>query len=250
MTATVILIALGIVLTALFMLRKVRKEVLVRRNTEAMLNSLLENLPAAVCLFDSSCRCRKLNAMCASIFGFTEQTALDGVPGTDFPVASGVLSEKVLRDVLESGEPRMFPHSRTDADGKTAYYQTTLVPLRKEDEKTDAVLCLSADMTTQKLLEKKLSEQLAFAQKLLKTSPIGVLIAVEGFIRYSNPRARELMDLREEMDVARVYPQLREAAAMLPTLEDTLTDIALKSRDASPGPAASPPVAPYYPHRV
>ena len=47
-------------------------------------------------------RCRKLNAMCASIFGFTEQTALDGVPGTDFPVASGVLSEKVLRDVLES----------------------------------------------------------------------------------------------------------------------------------------------------
>ncbi len=61
MTATVILIALGIVLTALFMLRKVRKEVLVRRNTEAMLNSLLENLPAAVCLFDSSCRCRKLN---------------------------------------------------------------------------------------------------------------------------------------------------------------------------------------------
>ena len=58
MTATVILIALGIVLTALFMLRKVRKEVLVRRNTETMLNSLLENLPAAVCLFDSSCRCR------------------------------------------------------------------------------------------------------------------------------------------------------------------------------------------------
>ena len=158
MTATVILIALGIVLTALFMLRKVRKEVLVRRNTEAMLNSLLENLPAAVCLFDSSCRCRKLNAMCASIFGFTEQTALDGVPGTDFPVASGVLSEKVFE-----GRPGVRrtpdapPYSRTDADGKTAYYQTTLVPLRKEDEKTDAVLCLSADMTTQKLLEKKLS---------------------------------------------------------------------------------------------
>ena len=80
-------------------------------------------------------RCRKLNAMCASIFGFTEQTALDGVPGTDFPVASGVLSEKVLRDVLESGEPRMFPHSRTDADGKTAYYQTTLVPLRRRMKK-------------------------------------------------------------------------------------------------------------------
>lgn len=185
--------------------------------------------------------------MCASIFGFTEQTALDGVPGTDFPVASGVLSEKVLRDVLESGEPRMFPHSRTDADGKTVYYQTTLVPLRKEDEKTDAVLCLSADMTTQKLLEKKLSEQLAFAQKLLKTSPIGVLIAVEGFIRYSNPRARELMDLREEMDVARVYPQLREAAAMLPTLEDTLTDIALKSRDAQASRITSGHL---YPHRV
>ena len=44
------------------------------------------------------------------------------------------------------------------------------------------------------------------------------------------------MDLREEMDVARVYPQLREAAAMLPTLEDTLTDIALKSRDAQGQP--------------
>ena len=48
--------------------------------------------------------------------------------------------------------------------------------------------------------------------------------------------SRELMDLREEMDVARVYPQLREAAAMLPTLEDTLTDIALKSRDAQGQP--------------
>ena len=40
----------------------------------------------------------------------------------------------------------------------------------------------------------------------------------------------------KRQDVARVYPQLREAAAMLPTLEDTLTDIALKSRDAQGQP--------------
>lgn len=236
MTAVVMLIALGIVLTVLFMLRRVRKEVLVRRNTENTLNSLLENLPAAVCLFDAACRCRKLNAMCGHIFGFTEQTALGGVPGADFPVVSDVLSQKVLKEVLESGEPRLFPHARTDAEGKTAHYQTTLVPLRKQDGTPYAVLCLSADMTTQKLLERKLSEQLAFAQKLLETSPIGVLIAVEGVVRYSNPRAQELMDLREEMDVARVYPQLREAAALLPTPEDTLADIALKSRDAQGRP--------------
>lgn len=50
------------------------------------------------------------------------------------------------------------------------------------------------------------------------------------------------MDLREEMDVARVYPQLREAAAMLPTLEDTLTDIALKSRDCPCGESDVQPV--------
>ena len=123
-----------------------------------MLNSLLENLPAAVCLFDSSCRCRKLNAMCASIFGFTEQTALDGVPERISPWLQACFPKSV------EGRPGVrrtpyVPHSRTDADGKTAYYQTTLVPLRKADEKTDAVLCLSADMTTQKLLEKKLSEQ-------------------------------------------------------------------------------------------
>ena len=235
MTAVVVLIALGIVLAVLFMLRKVRREVLVRRNTENMLNSLLENLPAAVCLFDAACRCRKLNAICGRIFGFTEQTALGGVPGADFPVASDVLSPKVLKGVLESGEPRLIPHARTDAEGKTAHYQTTLVPLRKQGEAPYAVLCLSADVTTQKLLEKKLSEQLAFAQKLLKTSPVGVLIAVEGVIRYSNPRARELMDLREEMDVARVYPQLHEAAAMLPA-EETLADIALKSQDAQGRP--------------
>lgn len=136
-TATVILIALGIALTALFMLRKVRKEVLVRRNTEAMLNFLLENLPAAVCLFAPSCRCRKLNAACASISGVTEQTALDGVPGTDFPVASGVLSKKVLRDVLESGEPRMFPHSRTDADGKTVSLISALLEVEQPQDRPD-----------------------------------------------------------------------------------------------------------------
>ena len=94
MTATVILIALGIGLTALFMLRKVRKEVLVRRNTETMLNSLLENLPAAVCLFDLPLPQAQRHVP-PSIFGFTAQTALDGVPGTDFPVVC-VLSEKVF----------------------------------------------------------------------------------------------------------------------------------------------------------
>lgn len=126
------------------MLRKVRKEVLVRRNTEAMLNSLLENLPAAVCLFDSSCRCRKLNAMCASIFGFTEQTALNGVPGTDFPVASGVLSEKVLMGRPGVRRTPYVPPLPHRCGWKTAYYQTTLVPLAQGGRKNGAVLCLSA----------------------------------------------------------------------------------------------------------
>ena len=134
MTATVILIALGIVLTALFMLRKVRKEVLVRRNTEAMLNSLLENLPAAVCLFDSSCRCRKLNAMCASIFGFTEQTALDA-SRNGFPRGF----RRAFRKSVE-GRPGVrrtpyvppLPHR---CGWKTAYYQTTLVPCARRMKK-------------------------------------------------------------------------------------------------------------------
>ena len=232
LTGGIVLAALAVVLIALFIIRKFRREVLVRRSTETMLNSLLENLPAAVCLFDATCRCRKFNAMCSKLFGFTEEDALGRIPGTDFPVAGGVLSEALLRRTLASGEHQTFPHTRIDADGGTGHYLTTLVPLTRDDGEPYAVLSLSTDVTTQKLLEKKLSEQLALARKLLETSPIGVLIAVDGFIRYSNTRAKALMDIREDTDVGRVYPQLRDADAMLISEQDTLPDVELKTRDA------------------
>ncbi len=232
LTAGIALAALAVVLIALFIIRRFRREVLVRRSTEAMLNSLLENLPAAVCLFDAACRCRKLNAMCVKLFGFTEDDALGRIPGTDFPVAGDVLSENVLRRTLASGEHQTIPHTRPGPDGGTGHYLTTLVPLTGDDGEPYAVLSLSTDMTTQKQMEKKLSEQLALARKLLETSPIGVIIAVDGFIRYSNTRAKALMDIREDTDVGRAYPQLRDADAMLLSEQDTLPDVELKTLDA------------------
>ena len=100
-----------------------------------------------------------------------KRDALGRIPGTDFPVVGGVLSEALLRRTLASGEHQTFPHTRIDADGGTGHYLTTLVPLTRDDGEPYAVLSLSTDVTTQKLLEKKLSEQLALARKLLGRAP-------------------------------------------------------------------------------
>lgn len=235
LTALVVLAAGAVAGTALVLLGRVRREVAVRRQTESALAALLENLPAAVCLFDADCRCRRLNAMCAPVFGFTQEQALGRIPGKDFPVARAVLSESRLRHVLSTGRPLTLPHAVSHGDGASSSYLTTMTPLRTSDGVPYAVLSLSMDISIQKHLEKRLSDQLAFARQLLETSPAGVVIAVEGAIRYSNPQARALMDLREEDGVVRLSPELRAVSEQLPADQAPLAEVELKSRDAQGG---------------
>ena len=232
LTALVVIAAAAVTGTALFMLGKVRREVLVRRQTENTLTALLENLPAAVCMFDAEGRCLKLNAMCTTVFGFTEEQALGGVPGKDFPVEQAILSEASLRRVLSTGHPLTLPHAVPRGEGLFSFYLTTMTPLCQSDGTPCAVLSLSTDISAQKHLEKRLSDQLAFARQLLETSPTGVIIAVDGDIRYSNPQARALMDLREENGVIRMSPQLRKMSEQLPADHVRLAEVELKSCDA------------------
>ncbi len=59
-----------------------------------------------------------------------------------------------------------------------------------------------------------------------------MVIAVDGDIRYSNPQARALMDLREENGVIRMSPQLRKMSEQLPADHVRLAEVELKSCDA------------------
>ena len=232
LTALVVLAAASVAGTALFMLGKVRREVLVRRQAENTLTALLEHLPAAVCMFDAEGRCLKLNAMCTTVFGFTEEQARGRVPGKDFPVDQAILSEARLRRVLSTGRPLTFPHAVSRGKGLSSFYLTTMTPLRQRDGTPCAVLSLSTDISAQKHLEKRLSDQLAFARQLLETSPAGVVIAVEGAIRYSNPQARALMNLHEENGLVHMPPQLREVAERLPADHAPLAEVEMQSCDA------------------
>lgn len=82
-------------------------------------------------------------------------------------------------------------------------------------------------------LEDQLSEQLHFARHLLETSPIGVVICVNGEIRYSNSQA-STMGFREGATTASIYahPEVQSFVTRSLATQDILPDIDVENIDA------------------
>lgn len=83
-------------------------------------------------------------------------------------------------------------------------------------------------------LEDQLSEQLHFARHLLETSPIGVVICVNGVIRYSNSQA-STMGFREGATTASIYahPEVQSFVTRSLATQDILPDIDVENIDAN-----------------
>jgi PAS domain S-box-containing protein len=79
-------------------------------------------------------------------------------------------------------------------NGEEIWVRTTGEPMVK-DGKIIRVIGLLADIDEQKKMEEALIAEKSHLQKVLDTSPVGVVISVGGIMRFANPKIMEMFDL-------------------------------------------------------
>jgi polar amino acid transport system substrate-binding protein len=96
---------------------------------------------------------------------------------------------------------------RKDGTGFPVEYTAT--PVLRSTEITGAVITFR-DITERKLMEDAIADERARLQKILDTSPVGVMISTEDTIRFTNPRMTELTNLNEGDPANKVYVNAEE----------------------------------------
>ncbi len=210
--------------------RRLRREVEERRRVERTLSTVLENLPGAVCMRTQENRLLYVNAACGRMLGKRPEDAV----GKPFSEAASVLQyERILQAgdrVRARGLPVTVEHSVTRPGpdgGQTVWYSTTQVPMRDADGNMYATMGLTTDITPLRRLERQVSHQLESFRALLSSSPIGVLIFIDGVMFFVNPYAQSLMDVSVGDPAERAYPSAEARAGVLRQLEtrDAVYDI-------------------------
>lgn len=214
--------------------RKLRREVEERRRVERTLSTVLENLPGAVCMRDTRNILMYVNATCGLMLGKPPES----VVGRPFAEAASRLQyERILEKgeaIKATGLPATVEHTvRLPDTGQTVWYSTTQVPLRDVNGNIYATMGLTTDITAVKSLENRISRQLETFRALLSSSPIGVLIFVDGVMAFVNPYAERLMAVAVGDPAYKAYPSPEARLDVLKELEvrDAVYDIEFRKID-------------------
>ncbi len=155
------------------------------RKSSALLQSVVESVPARVFWKDRDSRYLGCNSHFARDAGYSVATDLVGK--TDFEMGWKAQAELYRTDdnaVMESGVPKLdFEEPSTTPDGTTIWLRTSKVPLRDETDQTIGILGVYEDITARKQAEKQLRE-LSLA---VEQSPESIVITdLDGNIEYAN----------------------------------------------------------------
>lgn len=130
--------------------------------TNALLRSVVENIPARIFWKDRDLRYLGCNTLFAKDAGRTSPDELTGK--TDFEMAWKDQAELYRADdraVMESGHPKLdYEEPQTTPDGSTIWLSTSKVPLRDESNQVIGMLGIYQDITEHKQAESDLAEQL------------------------------------------------------------------------------------------
>jgi len=140
------------------------------RESQQMLRTILDTIPAYVFWRDLDLRLLGCNQQYAEIAGFASPNDLIGK--TDFDVAPPEYAAKFQADdrsVIESARSRLnYEESSTSPDGAPQWFRTSKMPLRDADGNVIGVLGFFQDVTEQKLAaaeRERLQQQVIDAQR-------------------------------------------------------------------------------------
>ncbi|MFN8372783.1 MAG: PAS domain-containing protein [Anaerolineae bacterium] len=140
------------------------------RESQQMLRTILDTIPAYVFWRDMDLRLLGCNQQYAAIAGFSSPDELVGK--TDFDVAAPEHAAKFQADdrrVIESARARLnYEEGSTSPDGEPQWFRTSKMPLRDADGNIIGVLGFFQDITEQKLAaaeRERLQQQVIDAQR-------------------------------------------------------------------------------------
>ena len=119
----------------------------------------------------------------------------------ELPIGEDILTLVNARDWQRLGA-RKFARSRVELQGVTQQGRTIhLEATRSTDTTTNQTVLMVYDITERKRTELDLLQTKERFRMLVETSPIGLLLMVEGKVKYSNPGVLDLMGIRMEDQV-------------------------------------------------
>ncbi len=119
----------------------------------------------------------------------------------ELPIGEDILNFVNTRDWQRLGA-RKFARSRVELQGITQQGRTIhLEATRSTDSTTNQTVLMVYDITERKRTELDLLQTKERFRMLVETSPIGLLLMVDGKVKYSNPGVLDLMGFRMEDEV-------------------------------------------------
>ena len=119
----------------------------------------------------------------------------------ELPLGEDVLTMVNPRDWQRLGA-RKYARSRVELQGTTQQGRTIhLEATRSTDTTTNQTVLMVYDITERKRTEMDLLQTKERFRMLVETSPMGLLLMVEGKVKYSNPGVLDLMGVRVEDEV-------------------------------------------------
>ena len=178
--------------TILLQIRDISERVVyeqVIRDSEQRFRSLARHAMEGIAFLEGN-QIVDANEQFAILFGWKE-----------LPIGEDILALVNPRDWQRLGA-RKFARSRVELQGMTQQGRTIhLEATRSTDNITNQTVLMVYDITERKRTELDLLQTKERFRMLVETSPMGLLLMVDGKVKYSNPGVLDLMGVRLEDDV-------------------------------------------------
>ncbi|HSB00894.1 MAG TPA: PAS domain S-box protein [Anaerolineales bacterium] len=185
-----------------------RESLVARRQAEEnlkeernLLRTLIDNLPDVIYVMDKEGR--KTISNTADWKASGGKTMEDVIGKTDFDLYPPELAEqfgRLNKAVIASGQPIInYEEPGRDANGNLVSILTTKVPLRDREGNVIGLVGVGRDITERKQAEARINDLLAFNEKILNHSPVGILTyKLTGECVYANENAAAIVGTRVE----------------------------------------------------
>jgi len=166
-----------------------------------------ENVSDIIFSIDPGYRIITLSPSMETILGYSPGPllgeTLDNLP---FLEKLGVMAIRETSEHLFSGgSPESFVNTLVSQDGIKRFFEIKGSPLVRKG-RVEAAIFVARDITERKLAEEWLLRERTMLDRIMKTSPAGIVIVHQnGKVTYANRRAEEIFGLKQEEVLDRTY---------------------------------------------
>ena len=156
------------------------------------MQSIFDNIPFPMALRNVDSSLRIANRSLIDLVGDEENLRTQRFGGKA-PEDEVARMDEALSRVMHTKASVTVPHSARHPDGSVHRYENTQIPLFNEFGDISDVVSISVDVTDSLRVQEHLTQEVQRLSELLDSSPVGVVIAVKGLVRFCNLRARQVV---------------------------------------------------------